>query len=44
MDKEKKDKRSRRMFNISFPSARYGLVFAIIVIGIVLILELLKLF
>tara|TARA_Y100000590_G_scaffold279629_2_gene314094 strand:- start:1498 stop:1632 length:135 start_codon:yes stop_codon:yes gene_type:complete len=44
MDKEKKNKRPKSIINISFPSARYGLVFAIIIIGIILILELLKLF
>ena len=45
MNKNKqKEKRPYKMINVAFPSAKYGLIFAIIVIAIVLILELLKFF
>ena len=40
----KKNKRPYKMIGVAFPSAKYGLIFAIIVIAIVLILELLKFF
>ena len=45
MDKKnQKNKRPYRMINVAFPPAKYGLIFAIIVIAILLILELLKFF
>ena len=42
--KNNNNKRPRKMIGVIFPSAKYGLLFAIIIIAIVLILELLKLF
>ena len=37
-------KRPYRMINVSFPSARYGLILAIIIIAIFVAIELFKLF